>query len=69
MFLICFCFVGIVHENTSLIISSIAQWRSSSDSHEFLEVQNCFFYLDFLPRTLTNQGLQGKGEGISLTPH
>ena len=27
-----------------------------------------FYHLGFLSRTFTNQGQQGKGEGISLTP-
>ena len=31
-----------VHGNTSQKISSITQWHSSIDSHEFLKVQNCF---------------------------
>ena len=35
-------FLGIVHKNTSQIISSITQWRSSIGSHGFLNVRNCF---------------------------
>ena len=36
-------------------------------STPILPSENIFFYLSFLSRPFT--GLQGKGEGTSLTPH
>ena len=49
---------------------SIAKFSTDSSSYsERLLSFFCFFDLDFLSRHSRITGLQGKGEGISLTPH